>query len=121
MYAICTGGHRHIDPVVDHERDAKRRDGLFDRLCLFDHGTCRRNLVAQLNERCPAAHALPCQIGEAATAGMLGINDSVETKIGSHHDALTRARSAARSSACSASIIPVAKLAGPCARCAASS
>ncbi len=53
------------------------------------------------------------------TAGALGIDDGVETKIDTHHDTLRRARSnVARSSPCSASIIAIAKLPGPCARCA---
>src|SRR5262249_27467086 len=130
MNAVGAGGDRHVDPIIDHEWDTERCQRLFDRSRNVDHsprhrngdeGGVHRRFVRNWEECCAAAGALPRQIGKAMPAGLLRIDDRVKTKIEPHHDALTRARSAARSSPCRASIIANAKLPGPWARCAASS
>src|SRR5262249_9439703 len=110
MNAVGAGGDRHVDPIIDHEWDTERCQRLFDRSRTGAHRAGRGSFATNWAECGAAAGALPRKMGKAMPAGLLRIDDRVKTKIEPHHDALTRARSAARSSPCSASIIANAKL-----------
>ena len=85
MHAVGFGGERHVDAIVDDERHVKRRQRLFDRPRLLDHGARLADLIAQLDERGAALGAKPRQIGEIAPAGALRIDDGIEAKIDRHH------------------------------------
>jgi hypothetical protein len=98
MDTVGASRHRHIDAVIDDEGHCKRRQGPFDRPRLFDQRARLGALVAQLDQGRAAAGTTRRQIGEGMSARALGIDDGIKTKVEPHQDALTRARSVARSS-----------------------
>ena len=69
VHPVGAGGERHVDAIVDDERDRERRERRLDRPRRLDHCPRVAALVAQLHQRRTALGDAARQIGEIAPAG----------------------------------------------------
>ena len=86
--AVGARGQRHVDTVVDQQRDLRRRQHAAQGARLLHHGAGGGMLVAQLHQR-RAVDDAAGQIGERAAAGDRRIDQGVKAQIDVHH--VTRA------------------------------
>ena len=77
MDTVGFGGERHINPVVDEQRNALRLEHRAQAARLLDHGARRSVLVAQLHQR-GAAGDLCRQNGKRASAGDRRIDKGIQ-------------------------------------------
>src|SRR5450830_513873 len=120
MYAVGLGRERHIDAIVDQQRDIQRRQHDRQLSRLLYHGAGGAMFVAQLHQRRAAGDATG-QVTKRAAAGDGGIDNSIEAKIDIHQFTRACAMSVGPSRLWRASMIATAKLAGPSALAAANS
>ena len=82
---ICTPsalrGERHVDAIIDDERNAERGERGLDRARRRDHRPGVALLVAQLHERRPALRDQAREFDQVAPAGTLRIDDGVQAQI----------------------------------------
>ncbi len=81
MNAVGARGERHVDAIVDHERNAERGERSLDRARRRDHRPRVARLVAQLHQRRPALCGEAGEFDQVAAAGAFRIDDGVQAQI----------------------------------------
>jgi hypothetical protein len=101
MRAGGTRGQRHVDPVIDEERDPERAQARQDRARVGDELARSTGLVAVLEQRGPAPRRGGGELGQWPIAAACRIEDRVDAQVGARarpHASLARRARASSSS-----------------------
>jgi hypothetical protein len=81
MHAGRSRRERHIDPIIDDERHAERRQRGLERAGLLDHASGVVHLVAQLHQRRPTRRHRTDEVNKIVAAGIFRIDDGVKAQV----------------------------------------